>query len=125
MLEGETITISYTSKVPVGCFDLKKQSHCEHLLYITQPKYQNEPAKCSVSNTIVQEDVAFEGYQFCGLRVPSLSYNEPIQLNVTGYIDGMYNGDKKKTTKIRLTSLPSVIDTTGVWDNITVPDIEV
>lgn len=124
VLESESTIISYTATVPVGCYRADLVSHCNHLLYVTQPKYQESPATCSSSN-ILQQDIAFDSFQFCGLTVPSQYGGQSIQFNVTGYIDGQYSGKRKRSTKIRLMSLISNVDLTGAWDNITSPDIEV
>ncbi|XP_052063239.1 uncharacterized protein LOC127702954 isoform X1 [Mytilus californianus] len=124
VIESESTIISYTATVPVGCFRADQVSHCNHLLYVTQPKYQNVPTTCSSSN-ILQQDIAFDSFQSCGLTVPSQYSGQSIQFNVTGYVDGQYSGSRKRSTKIRLMSLISTVDLTGAWNNITSPDIEI
>lgn len=98
-------------------------SQCNHLLYVTQPKYQETPSTCQSS--ISQQDIVFDSFQFCGLTVPSTYSGHDIQFNVTGYSDGQYNWPKKRSTKLRLTSFKSSVDLTGAWDIIKIPDIEV
>lgn len=108
----------------MGCFSAYNQNQCHHLLYITQPNYQQTPATCSSSN-ILQQDIAFNGFEFCGLSIPSSTHGQKIQFNVTGYIDGQYNGGRKRTTQISVTSRPSTADRSGAWDNISIPIIKV
>ncbi|XP_076111545.1 von Willebrand factor D and EGF domain-containing protein-like [Mytilus galloprovincialis] len=124
VIESENTLISYNVTVPVGCFSAYNQNQCHHLLYITQPNYQQTPATCSSSN-ILQQDIAFNGFEFCGLSIPSSTHGQKIQFNVTGYIDGQYNGDRKRTTQISVTSRPSTADRSGAWDNISIPIIKI
>lgn len=103
----------------MGCFSASNQNNCHHLLYITQPKYQQTPATCSSSN-ILQQDFAFNGFVFCGLSIPSSTHGQKIQFKVTGYIDGQYNEDRKRTIQISVTSRSSTADQSGAWDDISI-----
>lgn len=118
--------ITYEATVSVGCYQADKTAHCNHILYVTQPQYQESPATCS-SSKISQQDIAFNNFQFCGITVPSVfrDSDPKIQFNVTGYIDGQYNKGIQRTTRLRLMSLENKVDLSGAWATITIPDIKV
>ncbi|CAG2238262.1 unnamed protein product [Mytilus edulis] len=126
VIEGESTMITYEATVSVGCYQADQTAHCNQILYVTQPQYQESPATCS-SSKISQQDIAFNSFQFCGITVPSVyrDSDSKIQFNVTGYIDGQYNKGIQRTTRLRLLSLENKVDSSGAWDIITIPDIKI
>ncbi|CAC5390460.1 Low-density lipoprotein receptor-related protein 6 [Mytilus coruscus] len=117
--EGETINISFTATVPVGCFlSDSRRAQCDMKFYISQPD-NNEP---SCSNNIVSRDIVFD-LNNCGLELPSLAWNESVRLVVRGYSDGIYN-HRDRTTFIRL-STRSNSPENNLWRSVNIPEITV
>lgn len=72
-----------------------------------------------------QQDLAFDSQQNCGLSIPSSYTGKDVIFKTVGYINGQYDG-RTRTTKIRLKSKDkNLIDKSGVWDYIAIPEIEV
>lgn len=125
VLEGQHTILYYNVTVVPGCRDYQQMGSCNHILYISQPNYQLNQRLCSGTNIRLQ-DLAFDSHQKCGLVIPSDSANTIVSFNTTGYIDGRYNYDKKRSTKIRLISMgENEHDPSHAWDFINIPDIEV
>ncbi|XP_052071137.1 uncharacterized protein LOC127709569 [Mytilus californianus] len=123
--EGQEIAIPFRSSVPVGCIGssdvIKKQ--CTHTLKVSQPEYQNNPEETCTTN-IEPQSLAFET-QDCGVTFSTTSWNDPVYLNVTGYVDNVYNSfDRTGNIRIK-TGANSVTDLSGVWNTVNIPDIQV
>lgn len=125
IVEGQEIAISFRSSVPVGCIGssetIKKQ--CTHTLKISQPEYQKSPEETCTTN-IEPQSLAFNT-QDCGITLSTTSWNDPVYLNVTGYVDNVYNSHDR-TGNIRIeTGANSATDLSGVWNTVNIPDIQV
>ncbi|CAG2202948.1 unnamed protein product [Mytilus edulis] len=123
--EGQEIAIPFISSVPVGCIGssevIKRQ--CTHTLKVSQPEYQNSPEETCTTN-IEPQSLAFET-QDCGITLSTTSWNNPVYLNVTGYVDNVYNSfDRTGNIRIK-TETNSVTDLSGVWNTVNIPDIQV
>ncbi|XP_076090111.1 uncharacterized protein LOC143062191 [Mytilus galloprovincialis] len=123
--EGQEIAIPVISSVPVGCIGssevIKRQ--CTHTLKVSQPEYQNSPEETCTTN-IEPQSLAFET-QDCGITLSTTSWNDPVYLNVTGYVDNVYNSfDRTGNIRIK-TGTNSVTDLSGVWNTVNIPDIQV
>ncbi|XP_052090373.1 von Willebrand factor D and EGF domain-containing protein-like isoform X3 [Mytilus californianus] len=122
VIEGESIDITFTSTVPVGCISSHDavRRHCEQNLYIFQPK--NDQTSASCRNNIAKKDVVFKA-QFCGISIKSLHWQNENKLRVYGFSDSMYNyQDRSTVLKI---STSAVSDLNDMWKDIQVPDIKV
>ncbi|CAC5411150.1 unnamed protein product [Mytilus coruscus] len=121
VIEGESITISFKSTVPVGCIASHKtlMAHCDQSFYVFQPKKNPNVGSCS--NNIAIEYIIFKA-QFCGIKFGATDWQEVKKLEVYGFSDGLYNsGDR--STYIRLsTSAVSAIN--EMWQNVQIPDIK-
>ncbi|CAC5371721.1 unnamed protein product [Mytilus coruscus] len=121
VIEGESIDITFTSTVPVGCISSHDavRRHCEQNLYIFQPK--NDQTSASCRNNIAKKDVVFKA-QFCGISIKSLHWQNENKLRVYGFSDSMYNyQDRSTVLKI---STSAVSDLNDIWSDIQVPDIK-
>ena len=123
VLEGEEIAISITTSVPVGCIGstLAIKQQCTQTLKISQPVYQSD--KCV--NNIQEESMVFKT-ENCGVTFSTNNWEMPINLTVTGYADNVYNNHHDRTSHIRLkTSTNAGTGSSGVWDIVNIPDIQV
>ncbi|XP_052075062.1 von Willebrand factor D and EGF domain-containing protein-like [Mytilus californianus] len=122
VIEGESITISFKSTVPVGCIASHKtlMAHCDQSFYVFQPKKNPNIGSCS--NNIAIKDIIFKA-QFCGIKFGATDWQEVKKLEVYGFSDGLYNsGDR--STYIRL-STSAVSAFNEMWQNVQIPDIKV
>ncbi|XP_062607020.1 von Willebrand factor D and EGF domain-containing protein-like [Saccostrea cucullata] len=119
--EGETMSIELTVSVPVGCFNIGFKEGCFAHLYIFTPEYQDQVGACQ--NYTEQGPVSFDD-KACGIEIRSSSWWLSKTLNVTGKTDGFINA-KDRDVFIRLGSERNGMDPSGVWDNVTIPDIKV
>ncbi|CAC5371719.1 unnamed protein product [Mytilus coruscus] len=122
VIEGESIDITFTSSVPVGCLSSHDaiRTHCEQNFYI----YQLMDSQTSLSNRnkIAKTDVVFAA-QFCGIRIKSVNWKNDKILRVYGFSDSMYNfQDRSTVLKI---STSAVSEFNYIWKDIQVPDIKV
>ncbi|CAC5415835.1 unnamed protein product [Mytilus coruscus] len=123
--EGQEIAIPFRSSVPVGCIGSSDviMKQCTHTLKVSQPEYQNSPAETCTTN-IEPQSLAFET-QDCGVTLSTTSWNDPVYLNLTGYVDNIYNSfDRTGNIRIK-TGANSVTDLSGVWNTVNIPDIQV
>ncbi|XP_063435089.1 uncharacterized protein LOC134716188 isoform X2 [Mytilus trossulus] len=120
--EGEEVNINLRSTVPVGCISKSLQSQCDHTMYISQISSNSNSNRCI--NNVENGDLAFER-EFCGITIPSIGWNNTLNLKVTGYVDNLYNEHKTRTAKIHFTSLRNNMDLSGAWNRINIPDIKV
>ena len=124
-MEGEEIAIPITTSVPVECSgssDVIRQT-CTQTMHISQPGYQDISSD-NCANNIQEESMVFKT-QDCGVTFSTNNWEMPVDLNVTGYVDNVYNtGDR--TAHIRLTiKANSSTGLSGVWDTVNIPDIQV
>jgi hypothetical protein len=125
VLEGEEIVISITTSVLVECVGSNTEiiKLCTQTIKIAQPVYQGNPSDKCVNN-IQEEDMVFE-MENCGVTFSTYNWQMPINLTVTGYVDNIYN-IRDRTSHIRLkTSKGTGNGSSGVWDNLNIPDIQV
>ncbi|XP_071172639.1 von Willebrand factor D and EGF domain-containing protein-like [Mytilus edulis] len=122
VIEGESIDITFTSTVPVGCISSHEaiRTHCDQNFYIFQPK--NDQTSVSCRNNIAKKDVVFQA-QFCGINIKSLHWNNENKLRVYGFSDSMYNFQDRST--ILKISTSAVSELNDIWKGIQVPDIKV
>jgi hypothetical protein len=119
VLEGETIQIGFQATVPFSCpqvlSDAMKASHCNFPFYIWTP------GEGQCINGQNSNGVAFKDNP-CGIL---FRYNDRrASINVTGYIDGMVNFGERKST-LRIGSSRNLMDASGIWDYVNIPDITV
>ncbi|CAG2249638.1 unnamed protein product [Mytilus edulis] len=122
VIEGESITISFKSTVPVGCIASHKNLmvHCDQSFYVFQPKKNTNVGSCT--NNIAIKDIIFKA-QFCGIKFGATDWQDEKTLEVYGFSDGLYNsGDR--STYIRL-STSAVSAFNEMWQNVQIPDIKV
>lgn len=122
-MEGESVNITLTSTVPVGCIvsnsDFRK-SQCHQNIYVFQPNIDENTNQCA--NGLAKKDILFKS-QFCGIKLGSSDWQKNTFLQVYGFSDGLYNF-QARTTYIRL-SVTSVSMFNDLWMNLQVPDIKV
>ncbi|CAC5411168.1 unnamed protein product [Mytilus coruscus] len=122
VIEGESITISFKSTVPVGCIASHKNltAHCDQSFYVFQPERNADVGSCP--NNIATKDIIFKA-QFCGIKFGATDWQEEKKLKVYGFSDGLYNsGDR--STYIRL-STSAVSAFNEMWQNVQIPNIKV
>ncbi|CAC5411156.1 unnamed protein product [Mytilus coruscus] len=121
-IEGEFITISFKSTVPVGCVASNKEliTYCDQSFYAFQPtKNQNFG---SWSKHIAMKDIIFKAH-FCGITFGTTDWQDEKKLEVYGFSDGPYNS-KFRSAYVRLsTSLVSILN--EMWQSVKIPDIKV
>jgi hypothetical protein len=125
-LEGSEIDISITTSVPVECVGSNAEiiKLCTQTLKIAQPVYQGNPSDKCVNN--IQEESMVFNMENCGVTFSTNNWQMPINLTVTGYADNVYNIHHDRTSHIRLkTNKDTGIGSSGVWDNVNIPDIQV
>ncbi|XP_063442416.1 von Willebrand factor D and EGF domain-containing protein-like [Mytilus trossulus] len=120
--EGESINITFTSTVPVGCIsshpDLR--SHCDLNFYISRPNY----GESTCVNNVIKRDIVFKS-KSCGIRLGNLYWMEKRTLQVYGYNDGMYNINNRYAY-IRLSTSPAYISTpNNIWRDVQISQIRV
>ncbi|CAC5411161.1 unnamed protein product [Mytilus coruscus] len=121
VIEGESITISFKSTVPVGCIASHKDlmSYCDQSFYVFQPKKNQNIGTCS--NNIAMKDIIFKA-EFCGIKFGNTDWQEEKKLEVYGFSNGLYNV-KDRSTYIKL-STSSVSTFNEMWQDFKIPDIK-
>lgn len=122
VIEGEYITISFKSTVPVGCIASHKElmTHCDQSFYAFQPTKNRNFGSCS--NNIALKDIIFKA-QFCGIKIGITDWQDEQKLEVYGFSDGLYNS-KLRSTYIRL-STSAVSPFNEIWQGVLIQDIKV
>ena len=106
----------------IGSNAVIRQS-CTQTIQIAQPEYQVNPSDSCINN--IQEEAMVFKMKNCGVTFPTNNWQMPINLTVTGYVDNIYN-IRDRTSHIRLkTSKGTGNGSSGVWDNLNIPDIQV
>ncbi|XP_076103005.1 von Willebrand factor D and EGF domain-containing protein-like [Mytilus galloprovincialis] len=130
--EKEEIEIKLFNSMPVGCVGHKDTDRkgCVYKLRLAQPGYQvkcKEENDCGICKGTVQEgDLSFERAD-CSYNVTSATWDQPLILKVTGYINGQYDF-KDRTTYLRVLSQEKNFYIDGdnfAWDNVVIPDIKI
>ncbi|XP_076089889.1 von Willebrand factor D and EGF domain-containing protein-like [Mytilus galloprovincialis] len=120
--EGESIDITFTSTVPVGCISSHDavRAHCEQNFYI----YQQIDDRISVScrNKNAKKNIIFES-QFCGISIKSLHWKNETILRVHGFSDSIYNFQDRSTV-LKISTI-SVSESNHIWRDVQVLDIKV
>ncbi|XP_071168959.1 von Willebrand factor D and EGF domain-containing protein-like isoform X3 [Mytilus edulis] len=121
--EGKAATIKLRSTVPVGCFSKNRQSQCNHTMHIRQISYNYNSNRCI--NNLQTGDLAIET-EFCGITIPSIGWDNTLDLKVTGYVNNLYDEQKTRTATIHFTSLVrNNVDISGTWNRVDIPDLKV
>ncbi|CAG2220489.1 unnamed protein product [Mytilus edulis] len=111
--EGESINITFTSSVPVGC----NGSNCELIFYIRQ---WADTSSCT--NGIVNRDILIKA-EFCGISFGNSTGIEKKALQVYGYNDGLYNINNRNAYIELYTS--SVSKSNTIWEDVYIEPIRV
>ncbi|XP_048772651.2 von Willebrand factor D and EGF domain-containing protein-like [Ostrea edulis] len=120
--EGAPREIQFRVTVPVGCIGVNRQHQCSVGVYLRTPEYQSAGKQCS--NYANRNSISFDRHG-CGIEINSLSWNSRKSLNITGNVDNMVNKDEREIF-IRLgVNNSNTEDASRVWDNVTIPDIQV
>ncbi|CAG2211168.1 unnamed protein product [Mytilus edulis] len=120
--EGESINITFTSTVPVGCISSHPvfRSQCDLNFYLSQPYY----SASTCINNVIKRDIVFKT-EFCGIRVGNLDWMEKRTLQVYGYNDGMYNINNRYAY-LRLSTSSKYISTqNNIWRDVQINQITV
>ncbi|XP_052075060.1 von Willebrand factor D and EGF domain-containing protein-like isoform X2 [Mytilus californianus] len=122
VIEGESITISFKSTVPVGCIASHKElmTHCDQNFYVFQPTKNQNFESCF--NNIAMKDIIFKA-QFCGITFGASDWQDEKTLEVYGISDGLYNS-KFRAAYVRL-STSTVSTLNEMWQSVKIPDIKV
>ncbi|CAC5411154.1 unnamed protein product [Mytilus coruscus] len=122
VIEGESITISFKSTVPVGCIASNKNlmAHCDQSFYVFQSNKNSNAESCS--NNIAIKDIIIKA-QFCGIKFGATDWQEEKKLEVYGCSDGLYNSGDRSTYIRFSTSAVSAFN--EMWQNVHIPDIQV
>ncbi|CAG2226577.1 unnamed protein product [Mytilus edulis] len=123
--EGESINITFTSTVPVGCIvshnAIRSQSRqCDLNFYIVRPSYYTYESTCS--NGVLKRDILFNA-DFCGFRLGNLNWKEKKTLEIYGYNDGLYN-ENNRIAYIKL-STSSNSTYNNIWKDFDMREIRV
>ncbi|OPL33711.1 hypothetical protein AM593_05942, partial [Mytilus galloprovincialis] len=111
--EGESINITFTSSVPVGC----NGSNCDLNFYIRQ---WADASSCT--NGIVNRDILIKA-EFCGISLGNSTGIEKKTLQVYGYNDGLYNTNNRYAYLELYTS--SVSKSNAIWEDVYIEPIRV
>ncbi|CAC5402536.1 unnamed protein product [Mytilus coruscus] len=123
VVEGESINITLTSTVPVGCIVSNptfRKLQCHQNIYIFQPDIEENTDQCA--NGVTNRDILFKA-QFCGVKLGSIDWQNDKFLQVYGFSDGLYNF-QDRSTYIRL-SVSSISMMNDLWMDLQVPDIKI
>lgn len=116
--EGESTAITLTSSLPVGCSasltDAQKEAQCKADLHIITSEW----SWCW--NGVKYLGVAFPD-NGCHVTIPYKYWDQPVYLNVTGYVDGMKNW-WGRYSRIKFKSTTNPTDTSNAWNNVKVTD---
>lgn len=74
--------------------------------------------------TIQSNEVVLFNENRCGIVISSKTWRETKFLNVTGNIDNFIN-ERDREIYVRLGRKGKGGDSSGAWDNVTIPDIQV
>ncbi|CAC5375043.1 unnamed protein product [Mytilus coruscus] len=118
--EGESINITLTSTVPVGCNSSHQdfRSLCYQNFYIFRQNYQES----TCTNNMVKRNIVFKA-EFCGITLGNLDWMEKRTLQVYGYNDGLYNVNKRYAY-IKL-STSAVSTHNNIWKDVYIRNIRV
>ncbi|XP_076109588.1 uncharacterized protein LOC143078620 [Mytilus galloprovincialis] len=111
--EGESINITFTSSVPVGC----NGSNCDLNFYIRQ---WADTSSCI--NGIVNRDILIKA-EFCGINLSNSTWMEKKTLQVYGYNDGLYNTNNRFADIHLYTSSNSKYH--AIWEDVYIEPIRV
>ncbi|XP_052706260.1 uncharacterized protein LOC128181777 [Crassostrea angulata] len=116
--EGESTAITLTSSLPVGCSasltDAQKEAQCKADLHIITSEW----SWCW--NGVKYLGVAFPD-NGCHVTIPYKYWDQPVYLNVTGYVDSMKNW-WGRYSRIKFKSTTNPTDTSNAWNNVKVTD---
>ncbi|CAC5375044.1 unnamed protein product [Mytilus coruscus] len=120
--EGDSINITFTSTVPVGCIASHNviRSQCDQNFYIFRPSYYTYGSSCT--NNVRKRDILFNA-EFCGFRLGNLDWMEKKTLEVYGYNDGLYNVNNRYAY-IKL-STSSISEYNNIWKDVDIYQIRV
>ncbi|VDI39774.1 Hypothetical predicted protein [Mytilus galloprovincialis] len=118
--EGDSINITFTSTVPVGCIASHNaiRSQCDQNFYIFRQSYYTS----SCTNNVLKRDVLFNA-EFCGFRLGNLDWTDKKSLEVYGYNDGIYNVNNRYAY-IKL-STSSISAYNNIWKDVDIYRIRI
>ncbi|XP_071168616.1 uncharacterized protein [Mytilus edulis] len=121
VVEGESINISLTATVPIGCIASNDEirSKCFQDFHIFQPSFDKSVLQCS--NLYGSRNIVFKN-EVCGIRMTDSGKNVK-NLEVYGFSDGLYNYRDRSTYISMYTT--SVSTPNAVWQNFNIRDIKV
>ncbi|CAG2228914.1 unnamed protein product [Mytilus edulis] len=114
--------------MPVGCMR-PERAGCFYPLHLVQPKYQTECNlnNCEICNGNVQQgDLSFIDTS-CLYSIFSSTWDQPIILKVTGYVNGQYDyADRTAYLRVESQKTDFYLGA-GVfaWDNARIPEIKI
>lgn len=92
-------------------------------MHIRQISYNYNSNRCI--NNLQTGDLAIET-EFCGITIPSIGWDNTLDLKVTGYVNNLYDEQKTRTATIHFTSLVrNNVDISGTWNRVDIPDLKV
>lgn len=118
--------------MPVGCISGSNQARkgCAYKLRLVQPDYQinckGDGCDACDARNIQNGDITFQRSD-CSYNITSATWDQPLILKITGYVNGQYDNDDR-TTYLRVVSQEGNHYADGdlfAWDNIQIPDIKV
>lgn len=118
--------------MPVGCIGQTYQARkgCAYKLRLAQPDYQVKckgDDDCGICEGSVQKgDLSFERAD-CSYNITSATWDQPLILKVTGYVNGQYD-DVARTTYLKVLSQTTKHYPDGdlfAWDEVQIPEIKV
>ncbi|XP_063440468.1 uncharacterized protein LOC134721412 [Mytilus trossulus] len=120
--EGESINITFTSTVPVGCISSHPvfRSQCDLNFYLSQPSY----SASTCINNVIKRDIVFKT-EFCGIKVGNLDWMDKRTVQVYGYNDGMYNINNRYAYLRLFTSSKYISTQNNIWRDVQINQITV
>ncbi|VDI32278.1 Hypothetical predicted protein, partial [Mytilus galloprovincialis] len=121
VVEGESINITLTATVPIGCIASNDEirSKCFQDFHIFQPSFDKSVLQCS--NLYGSRNIVFKN-EVCGIKMTDSGKNVK-NLEVYGFSDGLYNYRDRSTYISMYTT--SVSTPNAVWQNFNIRDIKV
>ncbi|XP_076103011.1 von Willebrand factor D and EGF domain-containing protein-like isoform X2 [Mytilus galloprovincialis] len=129
--ENQEIEIKLINTMPVGCFGYTDSARkgCAYKLRLAQPKYQKncDQNNCDICDGTVQPgELSFERAD-CSYNITSATWDQPLILKVTGYVNGQYDY-VDRTTYLKVLSQENnyyVDKDIFAWDDVQIPEIKI
>ncbi|CAC5420228.1 unnamed protein product [Mytilus coruscus] len=129
--ENEEIEVRLNSTMPVGCIGHtdKDKKGCAYKLRLAQPYYQQscDQNNCDICDGNVQQgDLSFKRTK-CSYNITSSTWDQPLTLKVTGYVNGQYD-NADRTVYLKVLSQPTnyyAVAGLFAMDDIQIPEIKI